>query len=360
MPELQGMGHHQAVAELRRGLILAHHPHVYGWLAICFAIALCGAMAARRYAFWRDLMDHPGERRSHAVATPRGGGVGIVVAMLLAMTLLASWSPSHRVLVAASATGLLLVAGIGWLDDHRPLPAWSRLAVHAVAGGLLAFAIHRWNGQAWLAIAGFVLAVSLVNIWNFMDGIDGLATSQAVLVAAACVMLLPGHSAARWLALALVASGCGFLPMNLVHARIFLGDVGSGALGYLLAVISVMTIAESNTASTTASTIFLLLLPVSAFLVDAALTLASRMLRGESWWMAHVEHGYQRWAKRMGSHLPVTLAYAAWTLVASLLMLVMRGMPLPFIMATCIAWYLWGGITWTWLRSPDRKGLPRT
>src|SRR5690606_16772733 len=233
--------------------------------------SLAGTLAARRYAVRRDLLDHPGERRSHVVATPRGGGIGIVIAMLAAMGLLAWWSPGWSLPMALAATGLLLVAGIGWLDDHRPLTPWSRLVVHAIASGLLAVVAYGGGGHWTGALFAFALSMVLVNIWNFMDGIDGIAALQALVVACAFA-LLADDAASRWIALALAAACLGFLPLNMPRARIFLGDVGSGALGYLLALA--MVIASDGSGRATAPAAWgLLLLPPSAFFLDASLTL---------------------------------------------------------------------------------------
>jgi UDP-N-acetylmuramyl pentapeptide phosphotransferase/UDP-N-acetylglucosamine-1-phosphate transferase len=333
-------------------------PDATAWLVLLAGISLAGTVFARRYALWRELLDHPGERRSHGVATPRGGGIGIVFAVLVAMGLLAYRDHGQVIAMALAATGLLLVAGIGWFDDHRPLTPWSRLAVHAVAASLLAVVAYRGGGQVAMALPAFVLAMVLVNIWNFMDGIDGIASLQALVVAAACA-LLASDIASRWLSLALLAACVGFLPMNLPRARIFLGDVGSGALGYILALVMLL-VAMKGGRATSLSAWMLLLMPASAFLLDAALTLLSRIVRGERWWTPHVGHAYQRWAKVAGSHLPVTFAYAAWAVAGSMLAWVGRGWPEATIMYVGSTWYLGGGILWLWFRfyRGRKSGLP--
>ncbi|MDN5780823.1 MAG: lipopolysaccharide biosynthesis protein, partial [Luteimonas sp.] len=184
------------------------------------------------------------------------------------------------------------------------------------------------------------------------------ASLQALVVAGACA-LLARDPASRWLSLALGAACLGFLPMNLPRARIFLGDVGSGALGYTLA-LAIVLVATGAGRATTLSTWVLLLLPASAFLLDAALTLAARIVRGERWWTPHVGHAYQRWARSTGSHWPVTLAYAAWAIVGSVLAWMSLGWPEASIMAAGSAWYLGGGVLWLWFQSyyGRRPGLP--
>ncbi len=251
-------------------------PALAGWLALHFIVGLSGTWLARRYALSRRLIDQPGDRRSHATPTPRGGGISIVVAMLLALAWTAWADPARMALYAAIAIGLTLVAGIGWLDDHRPLPVLSRLATHIVAAAILAWGVHGAGGTGVAMSCAFLLAVVLTNIWNFMDGINGLAASQAALVGAGCALLAGaqvGGGMTPWLALALMAACLGFLPFNFPRARIFLGDVGSGALGFVLAALLGMQI------STDAGRLPVLLLPLSAFAIDAALTLGSRMVR---------------------------------------------------------------------------------
>ncbi|HEY5804501.1 MAG TPA: glycosyltransferase family 4 protein [Lysobacter sp.] len=312
-----------------------------------FVLAAAGTWVARHYALRRRLLDQPGARRSHAVATPRGGGISIVVAVLLGCAWLGMQWPQHAVLLACFATGLVLVAGIGWVDDHRPLSPWLRLAVQALAALILAWAVHRSTGTTSPAVLAFVLVMVLVNVWNFMDGIDGLAASQAG-IAAAGLALVPGTGPWGWLAAGLVAAICGFLPFNFPKARIFLGDVGSGALGYILAVLLLAAHIEGR------SHWLLLLLPVSAFLVDAGFTLTMRMLRGERWWTPHVQHAYQCWARRQGGHVVVTLTYAVFSLMATILMMTALRWSQTTVIWACSAWYGFAILAWTRLRKDVR------
>ena len=324
---------------------------VIGWpigVGAVFVVACIGTWVARRYALARRLVDEPGARRSHTVATPRGGGIAIVVAMLpaLAASPATAGSLSSRVL---TGIGLLLVATVGWIDDHRPLSPWIRLAVHVFAAACLGISLWASGGAIAIAAAGALLALVLINVWNFMDGIDGLAASQALLVALGCAMLA-GNGGEAWLPLALAAACAGFLPFNLPRARIFLGDVGSGSLGYLLAVlVARQSVPDPETG-------LLLLIPLSAFLVDATLTLARRVLRGEHWWLPHTQHAYQAWVRRCGRHGRVTAAYAAWTSVMLLnlaLTITTRGSTVKMlVLAAC---YAAGAMTWM---SLQRKSHP--
>jgi len=310
------------------------------WMALFFVIAAITTWLARAYALQRNLLDHPGERRSHGTATPRGGGISIVLVLLIAALALAMRDPSHALLWVGFAAGLLIVAGIGWWDDHRPLPAGLRLGFHAVAATMLAVVVLITHDNVWLAIAAFFAAVILTNVWNFMDGINGLAASQAALVAAGFATVMSG-STWGWLGWALVAACLGFLPFNFPRARIFLGDVGSSALGFAIAALVVAAVAEETTTWPLAA------IPISAFMVDAGLTLGRRVLRGERWWTAHAQHAYQGWARCAGSHVPVTLGYGAWTAVGLGIVLGLRphgGFILTFTVV--LAWYTVGASLW--------------
>ena len=327
--------------------------------AIAF-VALLGASAtgtwlARAYALRRRLLDHPGERRSHSVATPRGGGIAIVVVLLLALAgvVAGPWGGAGPGPLAAFGGGLAMVALAGLVDDHRPLSPWLRLGVHAVAAGWFAAAL--WHGGASLPVIAvvFLAILVLVNVWNFMDGIDGIAASQAMLVSLGLAAGLQG--AWSFLALALVAASLGFLPYNFPRARIFMGDVGSGATGFALAALGGMFVVDAGAGGG-----LLLLLPLSAFLVDAGLTLLRRVLRGERWWTPHVQHAYQAWARGAG-HFPVTVAYAGWTVTGLLLAFALRDVDPVFILSSCVGWYTVAALLWWWLQWRGRsRPEPRT
>jgi UDP-N-acetylmuramyl pentapeptide phosphotransferase/UDP-N-acetylglucosamine-1-phosphate transferase len=321
---------------------------VAGWglLAALAAFSAAGTWLSRRYALKRRLMDAPGERRSHAVATPRGGGVAIVVAVLAVCASAAALWPQHGLAIAAFAAGLVLVAGIGWWDDHRPLSAALRLLVHAVAASLLAGLVYQLHENYWLAALTWLITISLINIWNFMDGINGLATSQAMLVALGFAGLLPAPL--RWPCWVLIAACTGFLPFNYPRARIFLGDVGSGALGYLVAALfALCTVA-------TECTPWLLLIPISAFAIDAGFTLLSRMLAGEPWWQAHAQHVYQRWVQTGRSHMFVTLAYALFSIVAITIAWLGGTLHAGGQIGLALVWCLSAGALWLMLRKELR------
>ncbi|MFC3551849.1 lipopolysaccharide biosynthesis protein [Lysobacter cavernae] len=314
---------------------------MWAWLVLYFCIGVVGTWLARRYALKQQLIDQPGERRSHSTATPRGGGIAIVIALLVAVLALAIRRPQDAPLLVVFALGLALVAGVGWIDDHRPLSPWWRLSVHVLAAALFAFAVADVHGSPALAVCAFIATMALTNVWNFMDGINGLAASQAMIVGAAIAWLVGGSWAG--LGWALAAACAGFLPFNFPRARIFLGDVGSGAIGFTVAALLVVACARSGAKSA------LLLLPLTAFLTDAGLTLLRRVLRGERWWTAHTQHAYQAWARRRG-HAWVTLAYAAVTLLSIALWPSLGSSSPFFIVCITAAWYTCAAFLWWWLQ----------
>jgi UDP-N-acetylmuramyl pentapeptide phosphotransferase/UDP-N-acetylglucosamine-1-phosphate transferase len=283
-----------------------------------FIVSVVVVAASLAYARKRGLLDQPGQRRSHTVPTPRGGGIGIVAAVLVvaipAVAFLPEAEPITTVVVLALA--LLAVAAVGWRDDHKPLPVLPRIGVHllaslAVAGVLLAPAAptdaQRW---AWLVPVAIVFAGS-INAHNFMDGIDALLGLQAlfVLVGYALLAAARGEPALVAASAASAAACFGFLLFNRPPARIFMGDAGSGMLGLLIAAFAGLLVQRS----------FDLLWPCailsSAFLVDAGLTLLARILAGKRWYTAHREHLYQ-WMARAGfNHARTDAMYLLWNLI---------------------------------------------
>mgnify|MGYP005753497193 CR=1 FL=1 len=295
-------------------------PTQLAWLAISsLAASFALAAAWRRFALRRGHVDLPDARRLHQQPTPRGGGVGIAVVLLVASAWLGpgAWP---------FALGLVLCAGTGLVDDMRPLSPLAKLG--AQLAGALVLAWHwpllpgLWGEPAGVVL-GALLVLALVNAWNFMDGANGLAASQAVVAALALAWIGPSP-AATWLAVALAAACLGFLPLNFPRARLFLGDVGSHALGFGLAGLALLAAPAAGEGA------WLLLLPPSAMLLDAGLTLLSRARRGQVLWRAHREHLYQRAVAAGWSHAAVCLLYLAWALAASGLALALVGRPSPW------------------------------
>jgi glycosyltransferase WbpL len=290
------------------------------WLLLILVLAASTILtgAVRSYAVKRSLIDVPNARSSHDVPTPRGGGLGLAAAFLLGVLgLFYSDRVPTDLFIALSGSGLL-IAGIGYWDDHNHIPAQWRILVHLTAaawvvawlGGLgpIPFGSHLltlgWVGDA----AAIFFLTWLLNLFNFMDGIDGIAASEAVFAAssAAGLLLLVDSSQALealWLVL-LGASAMGFLLWNWPPAKIFMGDVGSGFLGMMLGVFMLYTSMHAGL------NIWAWLILLGLFIVDATWTLLRRMTSGECWYEAHCSHAYQRLARQWQSHKKVTLA--AW------------------------------------------------
>ena len=313
-------------------------------LAVATAASFVAAAAWRALALRRHWLDQPDARRLHTVPTPRGGGIGIAL-VLLAM---APFLPQG----AWFAGGLGLVAGAGLVDDLRPLRALPKFLLQLAGTGLLAWAWPAWP-QVLGPVAGAALAwfgaLALVNLWNFMDGSNGLAASQGAL-AAAVLAALAGGGPALALGVALAGACLGFLPLNLPRARLFLGDVGSHAIGYGLAALLLATIAQGVSP-------WLAVIPLSAFVVDSTLTLLSRLRRRRAVWRAHREHLYQRAIAHGASHVAVCAAYAAWTLAVSALCLYLAPRPafgaVALVVVSTVAVGLHTGFGRRWPRTPE-------
>lgn len=296
------------------------------------AASYAGVECVRRVALRRGVLDVPVERSSHQVPTPRGGGIVIVVATLLA-PLIASALVSGRVPapVAAWLAGGVAVALAGWVDDVRSLSSRIRLAVHLAAAVVLLAAAGCWTeldlpalGRVTLGWAGCALAllwiVGMTNAYNFMDGIDGIAAGQAVVAGIAWAMI-GRHAADTGVAAigtAIALSGAGFLLHNRPPARIFMGDVGSGFLGFTVAALPLLLAAGASDDDRGR-------LPVVAaavvwpFLFDATFTFIRRLARGEDVFEAHRSHLYQRLVITGASHAQVSALYAGWALISSAL-----------------------------------------
>lgn len=286
-----------------------------GLIAV-FLLAVVFTGVVRRYAE-RRLLDVPNARSSHRTPTPRGGGVGIAAAFLVGCAY-ATFAGVDSGCALPIVGGALLVAAVGFWDDHGHVSPHWRLFVHMTAGVLAVMslpggeplrlgplAIGPGGWADFLAVLGIVW---FLNLFNFMDGIDGLAGIEVVCVAGGAAVLAswtvvtPG---AVWASASLAVAGLGFLVWNWPPARIFMGDVGSGFLGYLLGCQAIAT-ARSGTLS-----LAVWLILAGVFCVDATFTLVRRVLTGQRWYQAHRSHAYQHAAQALGSHAAVDFAVLA-------------------------------------------------
>jgi Fuc2NAc and GlcNAc transferase len=210
------------------------------------------------------------------------------------------------------------VAGIGFVDDHRHVPAKIRFLVHVLAAIWALLWLRPSDGalgSAWpvplVAVVTVLFIVWLLNLYNFMDGIDGLAGIEAVTAGAGAAwlgfVLLP-NGGTWFLPLLLAAAAGGFLVWNLPPARIFMGDVGSGFLGVCLAILALESLALRP------AMFWAWLILLGVFVADSTLTLLRRVVRGRAFYEAHRSHAYQQAARRFG-HRAVTLTVGAFNVL---------------------------------------------
>jgi Fuc2NAc and GlcNAc transferase len=289
----------------------------------------------RHQALAHRFLDVPNSRSSHTIATPRGGGVAIVLSTLVALLALGWTDRLPWPSVWSLCGGGVLAALIGFVDDRRHVPPRWRLVGHFAAASLV---LSTLGGAPPLTAMGFVLAsgwlgfaiaalylVWMLNLTNFMDGIDGIAGVETITVCLSGIFVsgvgAPGTH--LWFApLVLASATLGFLVWNWPPAKIFMGDSGSGFLGLMLAALSLQAGWVSNRLFWS----WVILLGV--FVVDATVTLIRRMARGEKFYEAHRSHAYQHAAIRKGAHLPVTVAVGVinlcWLLPVALLVTLAR------------------------------------
>ena len=267
----------------------------------------------RFYALKKNILDIPNERSSHSVVTPRGGGLAIAATFIFALLFMAVFEIVSVNVAVALVGGGLLIAAIGWIDDKNSVSPSLRLVVHFLAA---IWALYWLGGftridmgftMIHLGWAGSVIAavgiVWLINLYNFMDGIDGIAGTEAISVALGAGVLLfwGGSTGLAWVCLTLAMAVGGFLVWNWPPAKIFMGDVGSGFLGFTFAVLALW----SENVGAMPFIIWLLLLGV--FIIDSTITLIKRMSKGEKLYEAHRSHVYQLAVQAGYSHKQVTL-----------------------------------------------------
>ena len=293
-------------------------------LPIILAHVMLGSIAAwaltfsvRLYALRLNLVDHPNDRSSHSVPTPRGGGVAIVASFLMLTSGLGLTGQVERSLCLAIFGSGLLVATLGFMDDRSGLSARWRFLGHLAA----AIWVLAWMGPlpsvpilgvtVHLGVAAALLCalylVWSINLFNFMDGIDGIASLEAIGVAlgGALVWWLVQPTGDWPVAVLFAACVGGFLVWNFPPAKIFMGDAGSGFLGLIVALLALWS---SRTAPHLFWSWFIL---GGCFMVDATTTLVRRVKRGERFNVAHRSHAYQYAARCHASHKAVSLTVAA-------------------------------------------------
>lgn len=268
--------------------------------------------ALRRFA----VLDVPNARSSHNQVTVRGGGVGPAVAVIVAVSISKEWPGHSRMGLVLAAVGFGLVGLAEDLIGIAPLP---RFALQVVAGavslGALLSGLTGPEGWQILFVAGVLLwLVGYVNVFNFMDGINGISVAQAV-VAGVAWYAIGASEGVEPLAeggLIVAAAALGFAPFNCPRARVFLGDVGSYFLGAALAALAVIGLRANLPPEA-------VLAPLALYVADSGSTLARRVIRHEPWYLPHCDHAYQRLVRLGWSHTVTTLAVAGVMVASSAL-----------------------------------------
>ena len=279
----------------------------------------------------KGVLDIPNERSSHTAPVPRGGGLAIIIIFFVFLYVYPSAvdRPIGVPVWKSLLLGGAIIAVIGIFDDLRHISARWRFLVHLLAAVV---ALSLLSALPDIPIFGFSLdlgmfgyvffAISLVwfvNLFNFMDGIDGIAGVEAITVLGSAALILFVQDQVAWLTLLSYLAVCvaGFLVWNWPPAKVFMGDVCSGFLGFTLGLLAVVTSVE------TTLNVWVWVILCGVFLVDATTTLIRRIGRGETWYEAHRSHAYQILSRRFGSHWKVSVSVLvvniAWLLPLGLL-----------------------------------------
>lgn len=283
-------------------------------MLIIFILSISITYLARKFALRNKILDLPNERSSHMLPTPRGGGIAIVISFSIVCIFLFHFNRLPIELYYTLTVGGLIIAAVGLIDDVYTLNNKVRLVTQFFVAGWALYWLHgfplldlgTWKlaiGQFGSVIATFAI-VWLINLYNFMDGIDSLAGIEGLFtaVASAFAFWILGYDNYSNLMLLFAAAVAGFTIFNWPPAKIFMGDVGSSYLGYVLAVIGIST-AKQNVMPIT---FWIILLGV--FICDATFTLIHRAWQGKRIYIAHREHAYQHLNICGLSHKHISLA----------------------------------------------------
>ncbi len=266
-------------------------------------LAFAGVAWIRRVALKRAILDHPNERSSHSIPTPRGGGLAVVILVIATVLAFGIINGFNKQNIAFIVSGILLAA-LGWQDDVRTLSAKIRFPIQFVAITITMLGMGYFESVTiplfgvwrlgWLGIPiTFAWILGLINAYNFMDGIDGIAGGVALAAGLGWMILSSAFGGlenplAFWIALAIAATSLGFLGHNWPPARIFMGDVGSTFLGFSFAVVPLISAQRGGDALMFGTAI------MWTFIMDAGITFLRRLARREDVFAAHRTHLYQR------------------------------------------------------------------
>lgn len=255
------------------------------------------------------MIAYPGVRQSHSVDTPTGGGLGLIFSIVVTSMLLQLFLPLPGFWWRYMLPGICLLTIVGWRDDKLPVSSLLRLLVQLVVSLWLLrfFSFQLSLSDTAVFTVTIVAMIWIMNLYNFMDGSNGMAGFQGIFAGMALAVLFYAGDqyAMALLSLAVAAACAGFLPLNFPQASVFMGDVASVPLGFIFASLAVYGM---NAGILSLSVSILIL---SVFIIDATLTLLARVLCGERWYTAHAQHVYQRLIAHGWSHRQVLLVYQA-------------------------------------------------
>lgn len=308
--------------------------------AVLTGLACCAFV--RRQLLKAAVLDEPNERSLHKAPVPRGGGLGLWLAFFIVSSFYVFYTKTDithtHIFIGMGILALMLIS---WLDDKKSLSPFIRFSVHmaTVSMGLLTLSDQQLIFQGWLPVwadrtlTGFAW-LWFINLYNFMDGIDGITGTQTLYLCAGFIIVTVLTSIALTLtpmALILAGVALGFLILNWHPAKLFLGDVGSIPLGYVTGYLMIMLAVHGQLGTALALPLY--------YAADASITLIRRMLAGKKFWQAHREHYYQKAALATMRHdhvvwpmiianagllaLCVASLYAGWAVLCAAPLLVL-------------------------------------
>lgn len=313
-------------------------------------LSYLGCRAALRLAQRSGMIVQPGERQSHQVATPTGGGLGLILSLIVTSLGIQYFWPLSEFWWLYMVPGVVALSVAGWFDDRHHVSSLLRLLVQlTVSFWLLGFVCSQNSVSHIGMFAGIIVAmIWLMNLYNFMDGSDGMAGFQGIFAGLVMAVLFfdGDQPAMALLSLTVVAVCAGFLPLNFPRARVFMGDVASVPLGFIFASLAVYGW------HTGAISPVLSVLIMSVFVVDATLTLIARVFAGERWYTAHNQHVYQRLIAQGWSHSRVLFLYQSINVILVLPAIVLAAMYTQYATVTAGMTLLILGACWY---TADRK-----
>lgn len=319
------------------------------------AAAWLGVYGVRRWAARRELLDRPNERSMHAAPVPTGGGLAIAAVCLLGLLVhvVRGRCDLPATVVFVFACGAISIAVVSWIDDLRRLGVGVRFLTQSLAAAAMVWACSGWLLPEWgmmgkmlIVPAAFVWLVGMINAYNFMDGVDGMAAGTGVAAGLGWFALaaICGCETVGMMGLLLAAASGGFLCHNRPPARIFMGDVGSAFLGFSFGSLALMAALTDQRLAIAGAIV------VWPFIFDTLTTFMRRLAGGENVLTPHRRHLFQRLCLAGWSHGAVSLFYAALAAAGSFLAAGMLFYPIPGRLAAAVALPLMAAALWTFVQ----------